>query len=118
MNIAYPLHVDQNGLLASTADALHIEQMIEQLLFTTPGERVNLPDFGTGLQHFVFSGSNTEVIAAAQLLIQGALQQWLSNLIQVQIVQIVSNGAMLNILVSYVIKRTRQQTVSQFTLQQ
>ena len=115
MNIAYPLRIDQNGLLASTTEEQHIEQMIEQLLFTLPGERVNMPDFGTGLLHFVFNTGTTEVTSALQLLVQGALQQWLGNLIQVQVVQIVANDASLNILVSYVIKRTRPPVVSQLT---
>ena len=115
MNIAYPLKIDQFGHLTSANDTQHIEQLIEQVLFTMPGERVNLPDFGTGLTRFVFSGSNTEVISAIQLLVQGALQQWLGNLIQVQMVQIDVSDSTLNISVSYVIKRTRQQVFSQFT---
>jgi len=114
MNIAYPLRVDQNGLFASVDDERHIEQLIEQVLFTAPGERVNMPDFGTGLSRFVFSTSSAEVISAVQLLVQGALQQWLGNIIQVQVVQITIEDAVLTILVSYIIKRTRQQVVSQF----
>ncbi|HEY4389656.1 MAG TPA: GPW/gp25 family protein [Ktedonobacteraceae bacterium] len=114
MNIAYPLKVDQNGLFASADDEQHIAQLIEQVLFTTPGERVNLPEFGTSLSRFVFSTSNTEIISAVQLLVQGALQQWLGNLIQVQMVQITIEDSTLNINVSYIIKQTRKQMISQF----
>lgn len=115
MNIAYPLYVDQKGLLASVSDQQHIEQLIQQVLFTMPGERVNLPDFGTGLSRFVFSVSSSEIISTVQLLVQGALQQWLGNLIQVQVVQITVDDATLNITVAYVIKNTKQQVVSQFS---
>lgn len=115
MNIAYPLHVDQKGLLASVSDEQHIEQLIQQVLFTMPGERVNLPDFGTGLSRFVFSANSSEIISAVQLLVQGALQQWLGNLIQVQVVQITADDATLNVTIAYVIKNTKQQVVSQFS---
>jgi phage baseplate assembly protein W len=115
MNIAYPLYVDQKGLLASVSDEQHIEQLIQQVLFTMPGERVNLPDFGTGLSSFVFSATSSEIISAVQLLVQGALQQWLGNLIQVQVVQITADNTTLNITIAYVIKSTKQQVVSQFS---
>ena len=115
MNIAFPLGVDQNGLLASASEEQHIEHLIEQVLFTLPGERVNLPDFGTGLLRFVFNSTSSEIISAVQLLVQGALQQWLGNLIQVQAVQIVVEEAVLNITIAYVIKSSKQQVVSQFT---
>lgn len=115
MNIAYPLRVEHNGLLAAAPDDDHIEQLIEQVLFTMPGERVNQPDFGTGLTRFVFADGSAEIISAVQLLVQGALQQWLGNLIQIQAVQVASQDTTINVAVYYVIKRTQQQRVSQFT---
>src|SRR5579871_4391674 len=107
MNLAYPLSVNQNGLLTGAKPEQHIEQLIEQVLFTIPGERVNLPDFGTGLSRFVFSATSAEVISAVQLLVQGALQQWLGNLIQVQVVQIFAEEATLHVTIAYIIKSTK-----------
>ena len=49
MEIAYPFHVDGRGRSAPADANEHIRQMIEQVLFTAPGERVNRPEFGTGL---------------------------------------------------------------------
>jgi phage baseplate assembly protein W len=115
MHIAYPLRITSEGLIATTDEARHIEQLIEQLIFTMPGERVNLPDFGTTLAQLVFGAANAEVIAATQFMVQGALQQWLGNLIQVQAVQVISQEATLNVTVYYVIKRTQQPQVAQFT---
>jgi Bacteriophage baseplate protein W len=115
MNIAYPMRVEHNGLLAAARDDDHIEQLIEQVLFTTPGERVNQPDFGTGLARYVFADGSVEIISAVQLLIQGALQQWLGNLIQIQAVQVSSDEATLNVAVYYVVKRTQQQRSARFT---
>lgn len=115
MNIAYPLSVNDEGIIATAGYRQHIEQLIEQILFTMPGERVNLPDFGTGITQLIFNPGNTEMVAATQFLIQGALQQWLGNLIQVQAVQVVAEEAALNITIQYIIKQTRQQAVASFT---
>ena len=114
MHIAYPLQITPEGLIATSDDNQHIEQLIEQLLFTMPGERVNLPDFGTPISQLVFTPGNTELTAATQFLVQGALQQWLGNLIQVQAVQVTVEDSTLSVTVSYVIKRTKEQQVAYF----
>ena len=62
----------------------HIRDLIEQVLFTAPGERVNRPNFGSGLLQLVFAPNSDELAAATQFLVQGALQQWLGDLIQVE----------------------------------
>jgi phage baseplate assembly protein W len=114
MHIAYPLGVTQEGLLANANEEQHILQLIEQLLFTMPGERVNLPDFGTPIEQLVFDPGSDELIAATQFLVQGALQQWLGNLIQVQSVQVTMNDSTLEITVAYVIKNIKKQQVTTF----
>lgn len=115
MDIAYPLNITSEGLLAKTGTRQHVEQLIEQVLFTMPGERVNLPDFGTTLSQLVFSPGNAEMISATQFLIQGALQQWLGNLIQVQAVQVVIEDATLKVTIAYVLKQTGQAQLAYFT---
>ena len=115
MNIAYPLSITDEGLVATTGYSQHIEQLIEQVLFTMPGERVNLPDFGTGITQLIFSPGNAEMVSATQFLIQGALQQWLGNLIQVQAVQVVAEDSTLNVTIQYIVKQTKQPRVASFT---
>lgn len=115
MHIAYPLRVADDGMFANANDEQHIRQLIEQLLFTMPGERVNLPDFGTPIAQLVFSPGSEELIAATQFMVQGALQQWLGNIIQVQSVQVTFNDAALEITVVYVIKDIKKQQVAHFT---
>jgi len=88
--------------------------MIEQLLFTTPGERVNRPDFGTGLMQLVFAPNSDELAAATQFLVQGALQQWLGELIQVDAVQVQNDDSTLRVVVQYTVRRTQEQQVAQF----
>ena len=115
MNIDFPFHFDHRGCTAETDDEGHIRDMIEQVLFTSPGERVNRPDFGCGLMQLVFEPNSNELSTTTQFLVQGALQQWLGNLIQVDEVQVESEEATLEVTVKYRIRRTQQQQVAQFT---
>src|SRR5215470_12039631 len=111
MNIDYPYHFDGRGRTAATDDDSHIRDLIEQVLFTAPGERVNRPDFGSGLMQLVFAPNSDELAAATQFLVQGALQQWLGDLIVVDAVQVESEDATIRIAVQYTVRRTQQQQV-------
>ncbi|MEL6763593.1 MAG: GPW/gp25 family protein, partial [Cyanobacteria bacterium J06607_6] len=83
MNIDYPFHFDNLGRTATTPEADHVRDMIEQLLFTNPGERVNRPTFGSGLQQLIFAPNSPELAATLQYTLQAALQQWLGDVIEV-----------------------------------
>jgi phage baseplate assembly protein W len=115
MQIDYPFHIDGRGRTASTGQDDHIRDLIEQVLFTSPGERVNRPDFGSGLMQLVFAPNSDELATATQFMVQGALQQWLGDLIQVEAVQVESEEATLRVTVQYVIRRNQQRQVAQFT---
>ena len=114
MQTDYPFHFDCRGRTAETTDDDHIRDMIEQVLFTSPGERVNRPTFGSGLMQLVFAPNSDELAAATQLLVQGALQQWLGHLIQVQAVEVRSEDASLLVTVKYVVTRSQEQRVTEF----
>jgi uncharacterized protein len=115
MHIDFPWHIDHRGR-SSAADAEgHIRDLIEQVLFTSPGERVNRPTFGSGLMQLVFMPNSTEVATATQFLVQGALHQWLGELIQVEAVQVESEDSTLRITVRYVIRHNQQRLVTAFT---
>ena len=115
MNIDYPFHIDNRGRTASTSDDDHIRDMIEQLLFTTPGERVNRPDFGSGLLQMVFAPNSAELAAALQFTTQAALQQWLGDVIEVQALEVTSEDSQLRVVLQYLVRRTNQTQVAQFT---
>jgi uncharacterized protein len=115
MNIDYPFHFDGTGRTAAADDDDHIRDLIEQLLFTNPGERVNRPDFGSGLMRLVFAPNSDELASATQFLVQGALQQWLGDLIQVDSVQVEAEDSTLNVTIQYTVRRTQQQEVAQFS---
>jgi len=115
MDIDYPFHLDGRGRTARTDTDDHIRDLIEQVLFTAPGERVNRPSFGTGLQQLLFAPNGSELATAAQFLVQGALQQWLGDLILVEAVRVDSRDEVLTVTVQYVVRRNLRKQVAQFT---
>lgn len=115
MNIAFPLHFDHRGLTAEASEEQHIRQLIEQLLFTSPGERVNRPTFGSGLIQLVFAANSPELAAATLVMVQGALQQWLGELIHVEAVDVTNHEAELRVEVRYMVRRTQQRQVATFS---
>jgi len=114
MNLDYPYHFDNRGQTAATNDDDHIRDMIEEFLFTNPGERVNRPDFGSGLLQLVFATNSLDLAATVQFTIQAGLQRWLSDLIVVQKVEVLSEESQLYVTVAYVVKRTEKQQSQTF----
>ena len=114
MNIDFPLHFDRRGRTATTDDADHIRDLIEQLLFTNPGERVNRPDFGSGLLAMVFAPNSPELATALQFTIQAGLQRWLSDLVEIQTLDVTSEDSTLQVLVKYRVRRTGEQRTATF----
>lgn len=114
MNIAYPFAIDGSGRTATAEIDDHIRQMIEQLLFTAPGERVNRPTFGTGLRQLVFAPNSPELATATEFMVQGALQEVLGELIRVEAVNVEADEATLRVTVQYVVVRTQQRQVAEF----
>ncbi|MBR0713541.1 GPW/gp25 family protein [Bradyrhizobium liaoningense] len=115
MNLAYPYQLSPLGRTAETSDARHIRDLIEQVLFTIPGERVMRPDFGSGVAQLVFAPNSVELASATQMLIQGSLQQWLGELIVVQAVRVEAEDAVMSITVQYSIRSNDQVQVQTFT---
>jgi len=115
MQVDYPYHIDGRGRIAATTEDEHIRDLIEQVLFTSPGERVNRPTFGSGLLQLVFAPNSDVLAAAVEMTVQGALQQWLGDLIQVEALEVTSEDSTLQVQVQYVIRRNGQRTVADFS---
>jgi len=114
MDLDFPFRIDGRGRSALASREDHVRDLVEQVLFTSPGERVNRPTFGCGLMRLVFAPSGPELAAATQLQVQGALQQWLGDVIQVEAVRVESSEGRLDVTVQYVILRDRKRVVSKF----
>jgi uncharacterized protein len=97
----FPFHIDGRGRAAETGEDDHVRDMIWQVLFTDPGERVNRPDFGCGLKQLVFMPNSDALAAATQLLVQGSLQRWLDAVIQVESVEVEAVESELRVTVAY-----------------
>ena len=117
MQIDYPYHIGKNGRTAETGDDDHIRDMIEQVLFTTPGERVNRPTFGCGLLQMLFAPNSPEVATATKFIVQSALQQWLGELIRVEAVDVQSQDSTLRVSVNYTIRRNQEKQQAEFQRQ-
>lgn len=115
MYLDFPLSTDNRGRSSLTDYSDHIRDLIEQVLFTSPGERVNRPDFGCGLLQQIFEPNSDVVVAAIQASVQGALQRFLSDLIVVESVTVENDEMTLTVTVSYVERRSQQPQVAQFT---
>jgi len=105
-SLRYPFSMDA-GLkrVAQEGDyARHVEQLIVQLLLTSPGERVNRPDFGCGLKRMVFAPNNPASATLAQTTVHRALTKWLGTVIDVSTVQVQANAETLQVRVGYIVK--------------
>lgn len=116
MDLDHPYHVDRHGKTASSGGLDHIRDLIEQVLFTTPGERVMRPDFGSGLLGLVFEPNSTALAVTIQMLVQGSLQQHLGHLIAVQSVEVKNEEDALLVDVNYTVLRDQSNRSDRFAL--
>ena len=114
MNLGYPFDFDRQGRTATAEADEHVRQMIEQLLFTAPGERVNRPSFGSGLGQLVFAPNSDQLAAALHASTQAALQQFLGDVIEVHDLEVINEDARLNVKLDYSILATNEQRSDNF----
>lgn len=114
MHIDFPFHFD-GGSSATTGTDDHVRDMIEQLLFTNPGERVNRPDFGSGLMQLVFAPNSAELAATLQFTVQAALGQWLGDVIDVRALSVQSEDATLQVSLTYAVRTSGAVRTDVFT---
>jgi uncharacterized protein len=100
--VDFPFRFDGRGRTATTDRDGWIRDLIHQVLLTSPGERVNRPDFGCGLRRLVFAPNSEALATATQFQVQTALQRWLAEVIKVRDVQVASRDGVLSVTVVYV----------------
>jgi len=101
VNLNFPYRFDGRGRTQEASLQDYITQLVEQVLFTSPGERVNLPDFGSGLLQLPFAPNSVEMAAATQFSVQAALQKWLGSYVKVQSVAASAQEGTLTVTVTY-----------------
>jgi hypothetical protein len=115
MNMHFPFQPDHRGRSTEADNDTHLRDMIEQVLFTVPGERVNRPDFGCGLLQLVFAPNSGTLAAAVQMTVHSALQQWLGDRIVVEDVNVEHSEGTLAVDVQYVVRRGQERRLTRFT---
>jgi phage baseplate assembly protein W len=111
----HPVHIDGRGRTAETDEDDHIRDLIHQVLFTAPGERLNRPDFGCGIGRMVFMPNSEALATATQFLVQGALQRWLDTVIRVETVEVTAREEQLAVTVVYSKRSTGERRADLFT---
>jgi Bacteriophage baseplate protein W len=99
---AFPYALDGAGHTACAAAGEEVAQMLEQILFVSPGERVNRPDFGSHLLSLTFSARTSELTMAVQALVEGALRKWAGDAIHVRDVDVAIEETLVVVTVRYV----------------
>jgi phage baseplate assembly protein W len=111
---AFPFAIDRasrKAALAKRYDA-HVEQMIEQVLLTSPGERIDLPDFGCGIRRLLFAPNSAPLVTTVQLMVQQSLVRWLSqhiNIVRVTASSPEPDGSQIAVRIDYVLRETLAQ---------
>ena len=113
-HVDFPFRIDASGRSGRAVEHAHIRDMIEQVLFTSPGERVNRPSFGCGLLQMVFQPNSEPLAVAVQATVQASLHQWLGELILVDSVKVEAEESTLEVTVSYRVRDAQEARVDQF----
>lgn len=105
-DLAFPFRSDRRGRTAHARYDEHVRDLVEQLLFTSPGERLMRPDFGCGLLDLVFTPNSPELASAMELSVQASLERWLGELIDVESLDVVSEENVVRVRLRYVVRST------------
>jgi phage baseplate assembly protein W len=116
MDIGFAYAIAADGRTAVDTTEAHVRGMIEQLLLTNPGERVNRPDFGGGLYQLVFAPNSPELAATLQLTLQAAVQRYLSDVVAVQGLSVTADNERLLVQLNYMLRQTGTVSAAQVEL--
>jgi hypothetical protein len=115
MNLNFAYQFDGRGRTQEASPQDYVTQLVEQVLFTSPGERVNMPDFGSGVLQLAFAPNSMQIAAATQFAVQAALQKWLSSYVTVQSVVASAEEAVLTVTVTYALRNSDITQVQTYT---
>jgi len=114
--LSFPFRITPEGSVARADEAQHIRQRLEQILFTSPGERVMLPEFGCGVRDLVFAGNNELLAAATEFKVARALQEQMGDRVMINAVEVTAQEERLTVEVVYTRTRDLQQESEVFQL--
>jgi phage baseplate assembly protein W len=103
--LSHPYRPDL-GHSATSDDEDHVREMLELVLFTSPGERVHRADFGCGLDQLIFLGNSPELALTVEMNVRAAVQRWLGDVMTVEKLSVLAEDATLTIDVEYRLRLT------------
>ncbi|THD35872.1 MAG: hypothetical protein E7773_07945 [Sphingomonas sp.] len=112
--IAFPYRLAPSGQTETSDLDDYIRDLLAQIVFTDPGERVNRPDFGCSLRRLVFTDGRSETTAAVEALIHSALRQWVGEVVQIQQVDVTTADSLVAVTIGYL--DVHSQTLRRVTL--
>lgn len=112
--LAHPFDVGGDGRVAAASAPEHVRDLVEQVLFTAPGERVNRPDFGSGLLGLVFEPNSEALATAVKARVEGSVHQWLGEIVTLEAVRVETRESVLDVTVQYVVRATGERTTATF----
>ena len=115
MHLSFPFGMTRGAVDSANSHDAYVEQLIEQVLFTIPGERVDRPDFGCGIQKVLFKPDNSELIAATLFIVRGQLDLQLDGIIRVEHAEAAASGGELHVLIRYMDVATAQRRTARFS---
>jgi len=115
-SLNFPFHIGDLGAPATAPRAVAVRQQLEQLLFTLPGERVNRPGFGCGVQRLVFGGCSPETAAAAEYVIRINVQEFMNDVVRIDAVRVTADAASATLYVDilYTLRETGEERAETF----
>ena len=116
LEVGFPFQLDARGQAADPGYERHMREMIELVLFTAPGERINRPEFGTGLLELVFAPGTSEEAGVTQQLARAALQRELGDVVTVTSLTVEAGDAALDIRVEYELPGFEERRLATFEL--
>lgn len=100
-HVGFPLRATAQRRTALLDDDAYLRALVEAVIFTRPGERVNRPQFGSGIHQLVFAPAGGDLAEATRALVHGALQRALGDLMRVEEVAVESVEASISVTIIY-----------------
>ena len=115
-SLSFPFQIGDLGVPMTAPRTKVIRHQIEQLLFTLPGERVNRPGFGCGVQRLVFGGCSPEAAAAAEYIIRLNIQEFMRDVVRIDAVKVTAapESATLFVDILYTLLETGEERAETF----
>lgn len=114
-SLSFGFHVDDHRDAATSSDDLLVREQLEQLLLTIPGERVDRPDFGCGIQLLVFEAATAETAAATEYVVRASLAKFMADVVDVEGVRVRTGDAELIVEILYTVLATGRPSAATIT---